>query len=71
MRAARGELVDDHERRGVDFGLTLAQLLDGVLRDALRTVERTSGWAIVALGSYARRELTPGSDIDVMLMRML
>ncbi len=36
--------------------------------DALRTVERSSGWAIVALGSYARRELTPGSDVDVMLL---
>ncbi|HLM16394.1 MAG TPA: nucleotidyltransferase domain-containing protein, partial [Acidimicrobiia bacterium] len=68
LRTARAELVADHQSRGVDFGVALAELLDGAMRHALGTVERSSGWAIIALGSYARRELTPGSDVDVMLL---
>jgi [protein-PII] uridylyltransferase len=67
-RSARAELVADHERRGRAFGVALADVLDAVVRDALATVERSSGWAVVALGSYARRELAPGSDVDVMLL---
>src|SRR4051812_27194087 len=43
-------------------------MLDRVLRDALGTIDRGAGWAVLALGSYARRELTPGSDVDVMLL---
>ena len=68
LRTARAELVADLGRRGVEFGTALAELLDGVVRDALGTVDDTSGWAVVALGSYARRELAPGSDVDVMLL---
>ncbi len=68
LRSARAELVADHDRRGAEFGAALAELLDDVVHDALGTVDGTSGWAVVALGSYARRELTPGSDVDVMLL---
>jgi [protein-PII] uridylyltransferase len=68
LRSARADLVADHERRGVAFGAALAEMLDGVVRDALDTVDGSAGWAVLALGSYARRELTPGSDVDVMLL---
>ncbi len=68
LRTARAQLVADHDRRGAEFGAALAELLDDVVHDALGTVDHTSGWAVVALGSYARRELTPGSDVDVMLL---
>ncbi len=54
--------------RGNDFGEALADLVDDVTRDAIGTVDGTSGWAVLALGSYARRELTPGSDVDIMLL---
>ncbi len=67
-RSARAELVSDRDRRGTDFGIALTELVDGVLRDGLGTLDRGSGWAVLALGSYARRELTPGSDVDVMLL---
>jgi [protein-PII] uridylyltransferase len=67
-RSARSELIADHDRRGTAFGVALTELVDGVVRDASSTVGRSAGWAVVALGSYARRELTPGSDVDVMLL---
>ena len=67
-RTARAGLVADRDRRGTAFGAALTDLVDGVLRDEFDTVERGAGWAVLALGSYARRELTPGSDVDVMLL---
>jgi [protein-PII] uridylyltransferase len=68
VRQQRADLVADHELRGVAFGAALTDLVDGVVGGALPTIDGSSGWAVVALGSYARRELTPGSDVDVMLL---
>jgi len=67
-RSARAELLAEHDRRGSAFGAALTDLVDDVVRDALGTLDRAAAWAIVAMGSYARRELTPGSDVDVMLL---
>lgn len=67
-RSARAELVADRDRRGIEFGAALADLVDGVVREAVGPVEGASSWAVLALGSYARRELTPGSDVDIMLL---
>jgi [protein-PII] uridylyltransferase len=67
-RAARAGLVADRSLRGEAFGVALSGLLDDILRDAFAGVAGASAWSVVALGSYARRELTPGSDVDVMLL---
>jgi [protein-PII] uridylyltransferase len=68
LRKARAELVADDDLHGTAFGAALADLVDAALRDALAAVDGAGAWAVLALGSYARRELTPGSDVDVMLL---
>jgi [protein-PII] uridylyltransferase len=66
LRARRAELVDDPQVRGRAFGGALADAVDDVLRTAL-AAHGDPAIAVVALGSYARRELCPGSDVDVLL----
>ena len=68
-RTARAALVADRQLGGAQFGRALSDLIDDVLRSALADiVAGPSPWAVLGMGSYARRELAPGSDVDVMLL---
>ena len=68
LRDARASLLADTTRRGAAFGEALADVLDRTLRELFEDVGGKTRVALVALGSYARRELCPGSDVDVLLL---
>jgi [protein-PII] uridylyltransferase len=67
LREARASLLADTSVRGVAFGRALADVLDRTLTALFEEIARPKV-ALVALGSYARRELCPGSDVDVLLL---
>jgi [protein-PII] uridylyltransferase len=54
--------------RGRAYGEALADALDDALGAVFRELDATENVALVALGSYARREMCPGSDVDVLLV---
>ena len=66
VRARRAEIVADASLRGRAFGAALATLVDEALAGALTGNDLPV--AVVGLGSYARRELCPASDVDVLLV---
>ncbi|MFO7590837.1 MAG: HD domain-containing protein, partial [Acidimicrobiia bacterium] len=53
---------------GAAFGAALARVLDDAIREVADDAGLPGTFAVVALGSYARSELCPGSDVDVMLL---
>jgi [protein-PII] uridylyltransferase len=68
LRDARSALLADVSRRGRAFGIAMADAVDVALIEAFADLDASDGVALVGLGSYARRELCPGSDIDVLLV---
>ena len=67
IRARRADFFDDTTLHGRHFGAALSAAVDEVLETVLERVggERV---AVLAMGSYARRELAPGSDLDILLL---
>jgi [protein-PII] uridylyltransferase len=68
LRAARAALIEDVQLRGGAFGIALAGALDAALAEEFAAGAGKLRVALVALGSYARRDLCPGSDVDVLLL---
>jgi [protein-PII] uridylyltransferase len=61
----REALLADRRLRGSAFGAALAGLVDEWLASLLGDEQ---GVAVLAVGGYGRRELCPGSDLDVVLV---
>jgi [protein-PII] uridylyltransferase len=68
LRDAWAALLADRSRCGAAFGTAAADLLDAALREILDAAGQAPRTAVVALGSYARREVCPASDVDVLLL---
>ncbi len=78
--AEERERIEAAHRRGgggLEIVALHTQLVDAVICQLFRLAdasvavsarERTPGCAVVALGGYGRRELNPGSDVDVMFV---
>jgi [protein-PII] uridylyltransferase len=68
LRNERERIVADVSLRGIEFGAALADACDATVVEAASALAVKGKWAVIALGSYARRELCPGSDLDVVLL---
>ena len=68
LRTARERVVANLGLRGLAFGAALADACDETIVESAAALAIKGKWAVVAHGSYARRELCPGSDLDVVLI---
>ncbi|MFM8304874.1 MAG: HD domain-containing protein, partial [Actinomycetota bacterium] len=68
LRTERQRVVADTRLGGAAFGAALSDVCDAVLVDTATDLALKGRWAVIAQGSYARRELCPGSDLDIALI---
>jgi [protein-PII] uridylyltransferase len=70
LRQARLSLVEDRSVRGQSWCSRYAGACDEWLGELLleATDGDTKGIALLAVGGYGRRELAPGSDVDLLLV---
>jgi [protein-PII] uridylyltransferase len=65
VKEERAALLADRRLRGIEFGRAYSALIDPWIASLLGDEPKV---AIVAVGGYGRRELAPGSDLDILLV---
>lgn len=68
LRIERERVVTDTGLRGRALGAALSAVCDRAIAEVAGDLQIRGRWVVVAQGSYARRELCPGSDVDVVLV---
>lgn len=64
----RDTLLQDRSLAGVDLCRAYSALVDGWLAELYEEAGSPSSMALVAVGGYGRSELSPRSDIDLLLL---
>lgn len=68
MLLQRDDLLADHKLQGSDFTEAYTQRLDEWIYTIATTLGIPDGVAVVAVGGYGRRDVSPQSDLDIVLV---